>query len=166
MLIIVALLVPVDSSKMLHQTPYASYSIHPLSCPRVNHLHHAHDANVHVMIQPRLAPQVALVLRLDVEEDMFELLGVFVKTTQIISQTVRDAGKGDVGAEDLLPLLAWVLHRAKPRHLPARLRLCECLMSFSQSNGLEGYAVGSASIAASHVVQLASADDATAVNDS
>ena len=103
--------------------------------------------------------QVALLQRIDVEENLFSLLEIFVKATQTISDTVRDAGKGNIGAEDLLPLLACLLYRAQPLRLPARLRLCECLMSFSQSNGLEGYAVGSASIAASHIVRLATSDD-------
>lgn len=100
-------------------------------------------------------PAVGLVRRLDIETELGAVLKLFVSTSQSISATVSTAGKGEVGAEDLLPLLAYVLHTARPARLPGQLRVCECLMSFSQANGMEGYAVRSTSIAANLVAQLA-----------
>lgn len=98
---------------------------------------------------------VELILHLETTVELGPLLQVVVRVSQLISTTMRDAGKGVVGAEDLLPLLAWLIHRAQPKQLPIRLRFCECLMSNSQTNGMEGYATGSTSIAANHIVRVA-----------
>ena len=99
-------------------------------------------------------PAVAELQSLATTTHPAQIAKILVNALQRSCEAAEAAGQGKMGADDLLPVLVWVIARADVKDLPIRIHLCEEFSTDASMIGEEGYAMATIATAVAHMGSL------------